>query len=48
MPSHTVYVPDGAYEYAQETKEEEQSIGKRLQELIDHGIEWEERGSDTL
>jgi predicted CopG family antitoxin len=48
MPSETVYLKDSAYSYAVQTKDEDQSIGKRLQELIESGIEYEERGSDVL
>jgi len=48
MPSETIYVDDAAYGYAIESKDEDQSVGKRLQELVNHGIEWEERGSDVL
>jgi len=48
MPSETIYVDDAAYSYALETKDDDQSVGKRLQELVEAGIEWEERGSDVL
>lgn len=48
MPSETIYVDDSAYGYAVRTKDEDQSVGKRLQELVESGIEFEERGSDVL
>lgn len=48
MPSETIYVDAAAYNYAMQTKDEEQTVNKRLQELVNHGIEWEERGSDVL
>ena len=46
MPSQTVYVPEEAYEYAERTKADNQSIGQRLQELMLRGVE-EEGVADT-
>jgi hypothetical protein len=44
MPSETVYLDDETYSYAIETKDDGQSIGKRLQELVKAGKEYEQDG----
>lgn len=42
MPSETIYVDDETYSYAMQTKADGQSVGKRLQELAEKGIDYEE------
>lgn len=42
--STTIYVPDGLYDYARDTRDEEndQSVNQRLAELADRGKEAEQ------
>lgn len=43
MPSQTIYVPEMEYQYAEDTRDENQSIGQRLSELVAKGIEAEDK-----
>lgn len=47
MPSKSVTLDDSQYKYILETMEDE-AFSERLREVVDHGIEFEERGSDVL
>lgn len=41
MPSQTVYFDQVTYEFAQETADKNQSVGQRLSELAEKGMEAE-------
>jgi hypothetical protein len=43
-----IALPLGVFTYARQTQYEKQTNKDRIRELIDSGIEWEERGSDVL
>lgn len=48
MPSMSVTLDTGQISYIENTSGDEQSFSDRLREVVDKGIEMEERGSDSL
>lgn len=43
MPSQTIWISDGLNTYIVQTKDDEQSVGQRAQELAEKGKKAEER-----
>lgn len=48
VPSKSTTYDDDQYQYILNSMDDEESFSERVRELIDKGIEFEERGSDLL